>query len=243
MSAADAGWAREMPKRAPRVRSFAGWQRYALPTALLVAILMFSLLRPTAFFSWTNASAVLTLAAPLLVASLGLTVALVLGEIDLSLESAIGLAGAIAVCLMSFLGVPWPAAALSALVAGTLLGCLTGALVVRSGAESLIITLGAATLLTGLEYLLTDQRTIYEGVADGYVALGQSSVLGLNLQVWIAAGVACLAHVGLERTEWGRAMYAAGDNAEASRLAGLPVSRLRVTGFAVAGGGRRWPGC
>jgi ribose transport system permease protein len=214
-----------------------GWhfQQLALPLALLIAILAFSLLRPAAFFSLTNASAVLTLAAPLLIAALGLTVALVLGEIDLSIGSAVSLAGTVAICAMSFLGWPWPVAILAALVTGIAGGLCVGSIVVFFGANSLIVTLGMGTLFTGLEYLLTDQRTVYEGISAGYIALGQSSILGLNVQVWIALAIAFLCHILLERTEWGRFMYAAGDNPDASWLAGVPVKGLRIAGFATVG--------
>lgn len=219
------------PSRSPGI----GFQKFALPMALLIAITAFSLLRPDAFFSLTNASAVLTLAAPLLIAALGLTVALVLGEIDLSLGSAVGMSGTVAICTMSFLGWPWPVAILAALVIGIAGGLCIGTIVVMFGANSLIVTLGMGTLFTGLEYMLTDQRTVYDGVSSGYIALGQSSVFGLNLQVWIAVAIAVLCHIFLERTEWGRFMYAAGDNAEASWLAGLPVKTLRIAGFALVG--------
>ncbi|GLT11365.1 ABC transporter permease [Sulfitobacter porphyrae] len=217
----------------PTLRQFAEalLQGYGLVIALLLAIVLFSALRPEAFFSWTNARAILTLAAPLTIAALGLTAALVMNEIDLSVGSMIGLGGAFAVCLMSFWSVPWGIAIVAALALALAVGLATGLMVTLAGANSLIITLGMATLLTGLEFSLTNQRTIYAGIDAGYVALGQSMVLGLNLQVWIAGTIAIAMWVLLERSEAGRYMYATGSNREASFLAGLPVARLRVTGF------------
>lgn len=206
-------------------------QGYGLVIALFLAIALFSVLRPDAFFSWTNARAILTLAAPLTIAALGLTAALVMNEIDLSVGSMIGLGGAFAVCLMSFWSVPWVFAIIAALVLALIVGLATGLMVTLAGANSLIITLGMATLLTGIEFSLTDQRTIYSGIDAGYVALGQSMFLGLNLQVWIAGAIALAMWVLLERSEAGRYMYATGSNREASFLAGLPVAWLRVTGF------------
>lgn len=206
-------------------------QRFGLLLALIAAVLVFSLLRPQAFFSTTNAFAILTLAAPLAIAALGLTVALVLNEIDLSVGSMIGLGGAFTVCLMSFWGIPWYVAILLALVLATGLGLITGVMVAFSGANSLIITLGMATLFTGIEFSLTNQRTIYTGIDPSYVAIGQSMLLGVNLQVWIASGVAILTCLFLEKTEAGRFMYATGSSPEAAFLAGVPVRSLRVFGF------------
>lgn len=206
-------------------------QSYGLFLALLIAILAFSALRPDAFFSMTNARSVLTLAAPLLIASLGLTIALAVNEIDLSVGSMIGLSGALAVCLMSFYDVPWMLAIMAALLLGGIVGLVIGILVSIGGANSLIITLGMATFLTGIEFSLTDQRTIYTNIDPSYIAIGQSHLLGMSIQVWIAAALALVAWVLLEKTETGRFIYAVGANPDAAYLAGVPVNRLRIFGF------------
>lgn len=208
-------------------------QKYGLVLALITAIVIFSLLKPKAFYSMRNAFAILTLAAPLAIASLGLTVSLVLNEIDLSIGSMIGLGGAFAICLMSFWGVPWYLAILLAILLGFGAGMATGIMVAISGANSLIITLGMATLLTGIEFLLTNQRTIYSGVEDAYIMLGQSIFLGLNIQVWVAGFIAIVIWILLEKTEAGRFMYASGSSPEAAFLAGVPVRKLRIIGFLV----------
>lgn len=208
-------------------------QNWGLLIALCVVVCIFSILRPNAFFTSTNALAILTLAAPLAIAALGLTVALVMNEIDLSVGSMIGLGGAFAVCLMSFWDVHWFLAIVLAFTLAIAAGMATGAMVTFGGANSLIITLGMATLLTGIEFTLTDQRTIYSGIPAGYVAIGQSYMFGVNVQVWIALLVSLIAWILLEKTETGRYMYATGSNQEAAYLAGIPVARLRMCGFII----------
>lgn len=212
-------------------RLFRSLQSYGLFLALLLAIGVFSALRPDAFFSTTNARSVLTLAAPLLIASLGLTIALAVNEIDLSVGSMIGLSGALAVCLMSFYDVPWVLAITASLILGVIVGLVIGALVSFGGANSLIITLGMATFLTGIEFSLTDQRTIYTNIDPSYIAIGQSYLLGMSVQVWIAAAIALFAWLLLEKTETGRFIYAIGANPNAAYLAGVPVNKLRIFGF------------
>lgn len=233
----------QLAKRADRLIRFstqAGWllkqlSRFGLPAALLSAAAIFSALRPEAFFTITNAQAMLTLSAPLIVAALGLTIALVMNDIDLSLGSMIGLCGAVAIAAMSFWSIPWPLAILFALMVAIVGGLATGWMVASLGANSLIISLGMATLLTGLEFTVTDQKTIYQGVQDGYIALGQSQVLGVNVQVVVAAVVALSAYLLLERSEAGRYMYAVGGNPTAAFLAGVPVRALRITGIVLSG--------
>lgn len=222
---------RAAPGQSSRDKLLRLLQSYGLFVALLIAIMVFSALRPDAFFSVTNARSVLTLAAPLLIASLGLTIALAVNEIDLSVGSMIGLSGALAVCLMSFYDVPWVLAIAAALLLGVIVGLVIGFLVSVGGANSLIITLGMATFLTGIEFSLTDQRTIYTDIDPSYIAIGQSYLLGMSIQVWIAATLALVAWVLLEKTETGRFIYAVGANPNAAYLAGVPVNRLRIFGF------------
>ena len=205
--------------------------RFGLYIALLVAIAVFGALRPDAFLTVTNALSILTLAAPLMIVSLGLTIALVMNEIDLSIGSMMGLAGAFCVVLMSHLGVPWPLAMLCTVLLAVAVGITTGTMVTHGGANSLIISLGMATFLTGIEFTLTNQRTIYTGIDEGFIALGQSEILGLNAQIWIAGILALICFLALEKTEMGRYMYATGSNAEACRLAGVPVRTLRISAF------------
>lgn len=222
---------RPAPGQSSRDKLLRLLQSYGLFLALLIAIMVFSALRPDAFFSATNARSVLTLAAPLLIASLGLTIALAVNEIDLSVGSMIGLSGALAVCLMSFYDVPWVLAIAAALLLAGIVGLVIGFLVSVGGANSLIITLGMATFLTGIEFSLTDQRTIYTNIDPSYIAIGQSYLLGMSIQVWIAATLALVAWVLLEKTETGRFIYAVGANPNAAYLAGVPVNRLRIFGF------------
>lgn len=88
-----------------------------------------------------------------------------------------------------------------------------------------------ATFLTGIEFSLTDQRTIYTGLDPAYMLIGQSYFLGLNLQIWIAAAITFVAWLILEKTEAGRFIYAVGANPQAAYLAGVPVRILRIGGF------------
>lgn len=211
--------------------------RYGLYIALAFSTLLFSALKPEAFPTLTNALSVLTLAAPLMIVTLGLTIALIMTEIDLSIGSMMGLAGALSVVAMSFWGLPWPVAVLLTFAVTLLAGFATGSMVTFGGANSLIISLGMATFLTGIEFSLTNQRTIYQGIDSGFISLGQSVIFGLNAQVWIAGGLALACYLLLEKTELGRYMYATGSNPEACRLAGIPVRRLRTLAFIFSAAG------
>lgn len=208
--------------------------RYGLLVAFAAAVAAFSIARPDTFPTVDNFKTILAQAAPPLILSAALTVVLAMQDFDLSFGAMIGLANGIVVILIVRHGVPWPLAILACLAAAVLVGLLNGFLIAGLGGSSFIITLAVGTGLTGLEYAVTNQEQIFQGLPSGFVSLGQqASFLGLNNQVWVAAFICACAWVLLERTEPGRYIYAIGSNAEAARLAGLPTRGLRVFGFIV----------
>jgi ribose transport system permease protein len=214
-------------------RTYAILARYGLLIAFAVMILAFSLAKPDSFPTWDNTKSILTAAAPALIVGAGLTVPLVMQDFDLSFGSMIGLAGGAAVVLMSEDNWAWQAAAIVALGLGLAVGLTNGFLISYLGGSSFIITLAMGTVLVGLEYVFTDQKTIFSGVAPGYVDIGQNEFLGLNNQIWIAAGIAIVLWLLLDKSELGRYMYAIGGNPEAARLSGVRIRRIRLTGFVI----------
>ncbi len=196
-------------------------------------ILGFSLARPNTFPTWLDAKAIVTASAPEMIVALGLTVVLVMRDFDLSIGSMVGLADGAAVSVMTQHHVAWPLAVLVGLGLGIAAGLFTGFLVAILGGNSFIMTLGMATILTGVEYAFTGQATIFQGFARGFVKIGAGSWLGLSNQVWIAIVIALILWVLLDATEVGRFMYAIGGNEEAARLSGIRTRTLRITGFVI----------
>jgi ribose transport system permease protein len=208
--------------------------RYGLLIAFVLVAVAFSLARPDSFPTIDNLKSILTAAAPALVVAAGLTVVLVMQDFDLSFGSMIGLGGATAVVLMAQEDVYWPLAVLVAVAIGLGAGVVNGVLVAYAGGSSFIITLAMSTVLIGVEFALTDQKTIFTGVPAGYSDISRNAFLfDLNNQIWIAAAFALLLWLLLEKTEMGRYMYAIGGNPEAARLSGVRIRELRLTGFVI----------
>ena len=221
------------------LRSRAVWigQRIArgsLLAALIASIVVFGIARPDTFLTADNMrSMLLQSAAPLILAA-GLTVLSVMRDFDLSIGAMLGLGGASAVALMSIHDVQWQMAIVLALLLAVAVGFTNGFITAYLGASSFITTLAMGTILVGVEFIFTDQQTIYQGVDPSYLKLGQSIPWGgINAQVWIALAVALVVWILLERTEVGRYMYAIGGNPEAARFSGIAVKRLRVIGFII----------
>jgi len=170
----------------------------------------------------------------LAVIAAGMTLVLIIGGIDLSVGSVLGLSGAVLGVAMADWGWPvWGAAALSmgiGLVAGTLNGLVS----VRLGIPSFIVTLGMLEIARGLAYLTTNSQTKYIGA--GVEVLSQPiGGLGVSAAFFLAVAVIAAGQVALSWTVFGRYLIAIGTNEQAVRLAGINPRPPKIAIFSLVG--------
>ena len=228
--------ARKAPgrRRAQLAREVA---RYGVPLAIVATFAVFSLLRPDSFFTALTVKGILRDCVPLMIVALGITAVLAMNDYDLSVGGLISLCATAVVVLMSaeWIGLHWVLAIVLTLAVGGLLGLANGIFVAYVGLPSFILTIASGTVFAGLALEIVDSRSVYLGITASFGQLAGGSFLGFSNQVFIGIGVLLAAHVFLRQTEYGRYMYAIGGNAEAARLAGVRVRRLRAIGFALVG--------
>lgn len=205
--------------------------RHGLLLTSLIIFATFSALRPSTFPTLDNMRGMLGLAAPSLIIATGLTVVLVLQDFDLSFGAVISLASGTCVWLMAFHGAGWGTAVLGGLAISVAIGAANGLLIAWRGSPSFITTLAMGTVATGIEFGITNQNTIAERVPSGFSAITDYSVFGVTNAIWIAFAFIIVTWFVLDKTEYGRYMYAIGGNIDAARLSGLPIARLRTIGL------------
>ncbi len=167
------------------------------------------------------------------IASVGLTYVLVIAGIDLSVGSILALGSATLGVALARYGLPFSAAVLVALLAGSLCGGLNGILVVRWQVPSFIATLGMLEMARGATYLVTHSQTQYLGPrVEGIAA---ASILGLSIPFLLALALVLAAEFVLTRTVFGRYMIAIGTNEEALRLAGVDPRPVKLAVFVLSG--------
>jgi ribose transport system permease protein len=189
------------------------------------------------FLSTANLIRILSLAAVPLVLALGVTFVILLGSIDLSVEGVMAV-GAIVLGLFVRndanaldLG---PGVVLAAILAGVLIGALNGVLHVGLRIPSFMVTLGTWFASVGLATILLGGGTVR--VLDPDVrALALSRFAGLPFLVWIAAAMLLIAWVIQDHTRLGRYAYAIGGGEDLAALSGIPITRVRIAVFALAG--------
>jgi len=210
---------------------------YGLLITLLAMIAVFGVLEPQYFLTLANLRSTTIIAAPMLIIAVALTVPLGLGEFDLSISNMTQLSGAVVVWFISNIGMWWPAAALLSLLIAGLLGLIIGLVVVGSRVNAFIITLGAGTVLAGLEYGVHRGLTVYKGIPDSFTQLANGSIIGIKGGSIVALVFAGIIWLLMEWTVTGRRMRAIGGNYEAARLSGVKVDQLRALSFAITASG------
>jgi ribose/xylose/arabinose/galactoside ABC-type transport system permease subunit len=184
-----------------------------------------------------NLGNVLATLLPLFVVAVGQTLVLITGGIDLSVTSIMALTSVVGALAMNgengwLAGSAWaaPAGLLLMLLTGAAAGFLNGAAVTGFRMPPFIVTLTSMMFLSGLAVWLTQSRTIY-GLPAGFNALGGRTAIALV----IAALAALAAHLMLERSLWGRWLYAVGHNARAAAVSGVPVDAVTITAYVASG--------
>ncbi len=170
----------------------------------------------------------------LAVVAAGMTLVLVIGGIDLSVGSVLGLGGAL--LGMAMVEWHWPlwASAAVCLCAGLGAGALNGCVCVLFGIPSFIVTLGALEIARGLAYLVTHSQTKYIGAA--VVGLAEPiKPIGVSPSFLITAAVIAAGQIVLTFTVFGRHLIAIGSNQEAARLSGINPVPARIAAFALLG--------
>lgn len=187
------------------------------------------------FLSADNFGNLLAALMEVAIMALPMTLIIVAGEIDLSVESMAGLASSVLGYLWAA-GVPLEAAIPIVLVIGALGGLLNGLLVARVGLPSLVVTLGTLALFRGMALIVLGPR----GVSDfptAFTDFGFGHVPGTPIP-WpfvVFVILAAVLAIVLHRTWIGRQIYAIGKNTSAARYAGVRVTRLKVALFVLSG--------
>jgi ribose transport system permease protein len=210
--------------------------RYATILGLVLMILAFSVLSPRAFPTVNNFTNVLNQASLAMIIAGGLTLAVVVGELDLSIGFAASLHGVLVTGLIVGNGLPIPVAILIVLALGALIGLVNGLIVTKIKVNSVIATLGVGTILTGLSFAYSAGVPIVSGVPEAFLQISLGRWLfGIPNNIIIMTLVLGALWILVERTALGQEIQAVGGNPAAARLAGINVDRIKTLGFVVSG--------
>jgi len=215
-------------------------QRYSVVVMLMVVVVAFaSISKP--FFTASNLSNILLQSTATAIAAIGMTFVILTGEIDISIGSLMSLAMTLAWMVAVIPGAEaGQQAGVSAwvypagLAAGLSLGLINGLLINTLRINSFIATLATMFAFRGIAWKMVGSSD--KAFADSAVLfLGRTELLGIGLPIYLVAAATVVAFVVLNRTPFGRYLYAMGGSPRSAVETGLPVNRLRVLAFGVCG--------
>lgn len=210
--------------------SVLGRELRAVWMLLGVALILF--IASPFFLTSSNLMAIAMAASVTALLAIGQTFVIILGEIDLSVGAMLGFSAVITAKVLPGAGLV--VALLAGVAAGVVAGLVNGLLVTKVNMPSFIATLASMSMLSGLTLYLTQGNPVGVG-SDAFRAIGQGHILGVPAPIWILLVCAVVFGILLARSRFGRQVYATGDNLEAAHLSGMPVTRVKVAAFVIAG--------
>ncbi len=202
---------------------------------------LFTFLSPF-FLEWSNGLNIGRAVAYTGIAAAITTLVLVGGGLDLSIGAVMALVTVVAARLLSA-GMPVWAVVASCLAVGALVGAVNGGIVTYLGINPFIATIGTQFVVRGLAFAFSVVQGGELVITDkGFNQIGQSSIAGLPVSVWLLLLTLGAVWWTMEKTKFGRHVYAVGGSAHAARLAGIPLNRRRMQIYILSGLGAAFAG-
>jgi ribose transport system permease protein len=201
------------------------WSEYSVVLALLLMIIVASLVSSN-FLDFDNIKNILRQVSIIGIISLGMTVVMLSGGIDLSVGAVLAFVGGISLMALNSSGSILVGVA-AAIAMGALVGLLNGLMVTKGRIASFIATLGMMAAARSLILYNSNGGSI-SGEVSGYKQIANSEWLGVSYPVYIFLLVTFLAYVLMHKTRFGRYVYAIGSNEKAALLSAIRVDRVKI---------------
>ncbi len=219
-----------------KIDYFKLYERYGLFAILLLLGAVFTALNPN-FFTLYNIQNIFKQSSINGLIAFGMTFVILLGCIDLSVGSILALVGFITSTLIVAFQVPSFIAIVLGLALGVGLGLINGLLVARVKLQPFIATLITMTVYRGITLILSDGLPVrnisqYSTIAE-FINRGSLGIIPVSMLILLL--VFAVIWVLLNKTVFGRHLYATGGNEEAARLSTVPTEKVKIWGFVLSG--------
>ncbi len=172
-----------------------------------------------------------------MVLSFGMLLVLLIGGIDISVGATLALSGMSAAIMMKE-GILTSAGSvyLVSTVIGLVCGLLIGLVIAKGKVIPIIATLGFQYIFRGLTYAISDSDWVGTSeMSMGFKQFAQNGVFGINHLICITIVVFILFFIVLKWTNFGRQIYAVGSNAEAAKISGIRIDRVKIAVYSICG--------
>ena len=226
--------ARHIPDRleSPAKRVLKSWETLLFAVAIAIFIVN-SLASPYFLNAWNLSDATFNFTEKAMIA-FAMAMLIIAGEIDLSVASIIALASTAMGAAAQF-DVSTGTLVMIGLGTGLICGAFNGVLVTVMGLPSIVVTIGTMSLFRGISYIVLGDQA-YRGYPSDFSYFGQGYVFWvISFEFVLFAILACIYYVVLHRTNFGRAVFAIGNNPTGALFSGIRVQRVKFILFLLTG--------
>lgn len=208
-------------------------RQYGIFIAFLAICITLTFISPQ-FLTLSNWSIIFTQVSINALLAFGVTFVIITGGIDLSIGSIVAVAGVVAAMLARNDTFPVIVPIFGGLLTGLLFGALNGFLVTKSKIAPFIVTLGIMTIGRGLALIISKGRPI-SNLSDTFNFIGGGDILGIPFPIVVLFIVFAICSIILQKTIFGRYVYAVGGNEQAAWASGINVNQIKLAVYALCG--------
>lgn len=201
-----------------------------------IGLLIFATIINPCYFSYRNLSTLMLQASIKVIITLGMSILIIAGMIDLSVGSLVALVAGLSVVVLNTTGNVW-LMLLFCIIFGAILGSMNGLLVTKGKIAPFIVTLATMSAFRSVIVQL-GQGGPFNVAADilpSFRMIAAGDVLGIPNLALIFAVMTVIIAVLMAKTKFGRYVYAVGSNEQAARLAGINVDQIKTLAFTITG--------
>lgn len=201
---------------------------------VMIVIFLFFTIKTDTFCTINNLLNITRQVSVLGIASVGMTMVILTGGIDLATGSIITFVNIVTAYLMVNMGLNMWVSIIVALIASTIIGLLNGIAVANLKMPALIVTFASQTIFEGIAYMICKGLPIF-GFSDTFAYIGQGYLFGMPFPIYLLIAAFLIGGFILAKAYFGRYIYAVGGNEEASELSGIRVKQIKWMVYALSG--------
>ncbi|WP_255437493.1 ABC transporter permease [Thalassobacillus sp. CUG 92003] len=201
------------------------WSEYSVVIAFLIIFILASILNDR-FLDIHNMTNILMQVSTIGIIALGMTVVMLSGGIDLSVGSVLAMLGVVSVLALNASG-SILVAVLVALLVGAATGFINGVLVAKGRIASFIATLGMMAAARSIALYIADGGS-ESGEVEGFTNISNNAIGIIEYPIFIFLILTALIYILMQKTRFGRYVYALGSNEKAALLSGIRVDRIKI---------------
>ncbi|MDR1669298.1 MAG: ABC transporter permease [Oscillospiraceae bacterium] len=204
-----------------------------LPVAMLVVLIIIGAQLSDSFFRVSNFANIIQYAVESAFIGIGMTFVLIVGGIDLSIGSVLAFASVVS-AKMALENVSLPLILLAVIAIGLTCGVVNGLLITKFRIEPFMATLAMMMIMRAATFLFTGGGPLTGTVYDGFKQIIKGKLFGVQNGIWYVAAAFLVAALILNRTRFGRHVYAVGGGEETAKLFGVNAEGVKIAVYMIS---------